>query len=313
MARAHVDPEAWAKKAKKRRIWLISLASVLLITCGTVWLLKGVILPERRNREAYARAEEALAQGNVQEAIDEFSLLWDYKDAKERASELAGSQQPDDSFFRTLRNTQLGDSLTFGVWEQDGNLENGPEPIEWIVLAEDDGRVLLFSNLVLDQVPYHEKKENITWADCSLRVWLNDTFYQGAFTREERALISKTVLQNVGNQASGAEGGVDTEDHVFILSLNEVIAFASCNPNIPGLYAYPTPYAISHGLDLHEDWKTCCWWFRTPGVDQSCAAFCAMNGNPLYSGTVNSKRYGVRPALWVFAPGRSQTLSDPQE
>ena len=80
----------------------------------------------------------------------------------------------------------------------------------------------------------------------------------------------------------------------------------------PGL-AYPTPYAISHGLDLHEDWKTCCWWFRTPGVDQSCAAFCAMNGNPLYSGTVNSKRYGVRPALWVVAPGRSQTLSDPQE
>lgn len=309
MARAHVDPEAWAKKVKLRRRILIPLAAVLLVAGGTVWLLKNKILPERRNQEAYTRAEEALEQGNVAEAIDRFAVLWDYQDAKERASELACSLQPDDSFTKQIETAKLGDYVNFGTWEQDGDPENGPEPITWIVLAEDDGRVLLWSDLVLDQVPYHEKKEIITWAECSLRTWLNETFYRGAFTQSEQALIPLTVLQNVGNQASGAKGGEDSEDHVFILSLNEVIAFASCNPSMPELYTYPTPYALSHGIDVHEDWKTCCWWFRTPGVDGSCAAFCAMNGNPLYSGTVNSKRYGVRPAIWVFAPGRTQTAA----
>ena len=53
--------------------------------------------------------------------------------------------------------------VTFGRYEQDGNEENGPEEIEWIVLDVKDGRSLLISRYALDTVPYHTESINITW------------------------------------------------------------------------------------------------------------------------------------------------------
>ena len=46
--------------------------------------------------------------------------------------------------------------LTFGKYEQDNNPDNGPEEIEWIVLEEHDGNLLLLSRYGLDAVPYSE-------------------------------------------------------------------------------------------------------------------------------------------------------------
>ena len=37
----------------------------------------------------------------------------------------------------------IGGIVTFGRYEHDGNEENGPEEIEWIVLDVQDGKVLL--------------------------------------------------------------------------------------------------------------------------------------------------------------------------
>lgn len=38
-----------------------------------------------------------------------------------------------------------------------------------------------------------EKKDN-TWAFCSLREWLNGSFYENAFTPEEKDVILETVI-----------------------------------------------------------------------------------------------------------------------
>lgn len=306
MARAHVDPEAWAKKVKRRWIVGITLTAVLTVTIGMTWLMKHKILPERERRAAYEAAEAALAEGNTVEAMDRFSVMWGYEDAKDRATELACSLLPDDSLTKLTRNVQLGQYISFGSWEQDGDLENGPEPITWLVLAEDDGRILLWSDLVLDQKPFHDTNTDITWADCSLRSWLNEDFYHNAFTPEEQLMIPMTLVENPDNSAAGTKGGADTEDHVYILSFNELVVFANCG-YIPYIYTAPTPYAASRGVETHTSWGTCCWWLRSPGAQQNCVCYCAMNGNPLYSGLVNRRNYGVRPVIWLYAPGRVQT------
>ena len=70
----------------------------------------------------------------------------------------------------------IGSIVAFGRYEQDGNKENGPEEIEWIVLDVKDRRSLLISRYALDTVPYHTEDINITWEKCTLRTWLNGSF-----------------------------------------------------------------------------------------------------------------------------------------
>lgn len=41
--------------------------------------------------------------------------------------------------------TRVGDTVMFGQYEQDGNLDNGSEPIAWQVLDVQGGKALLMS------------------------------------------------------------------------------------------------------------------------------------------------------------------------
>ena len=61
------------------------------------------------------------------------------------------STQMDISAFQTINNI-----VTFGHYEQDNDLSNGPEEIEWIVLDfdEKDHKALLISRYGLDAKPY---------------------------------------------------------------------------------------------------------------------------------------------------------------
>ena len=54
--------------------------------------------------------------------------------------------------------------VVFGTYEQDNDLTNGAEPIEWIVLErKEDGSMLLIARLGLDCMQYHEKQAEVTW------------------------------------------------------------------------------------------------------------------------------------------------------
>ncbi len=45
---------------------------------------------------------------------------------------------------------EVGDVIYFGSYEQDNNLSNGKEEIEWIVLAKENRKALLISKYALD-------------------------------------------------------------------------------------------------------------------------------------------------------------------
>ena len=53
MAKAHVNPEAWAKKVRRRKRILIPLGIVLVVAVVAGWVLKKSVLPELRHRHAY--------------------------------------------------------------------------------------------------------------------------------------------------------------------------------------------------------------------------------------------------------------------
>lgn len=126
--------------------------------------------------------------------------------------------------------------VVFGHYEQDGNEQNGPEPIEWEILCQDDNGYLLVSRYVLDVIRYNEyvgdeSVLSITWETCTLRKWLNEDFLNSAFSKSEQELIRNVILKNADNQytskwlpeTDSGKGGNDTEDRIFCLSLDDIL------------------------------------------------------------------------------------------
>ena len=228
-----------------------------------------------------------------------------------------------------VENTEVlireGDYIVFGRYEQDGDLSNGPEPIEWEIVAEENGRMLLISRYILDCQPYNTELEDVTWETCSLRAWLNDYFYNTAFNSVEQNRILSVTLSNPDNAYYGTEGGNDTVDKGFCLSFDEVLnnyefsvwyeddQYGQVNEfdRVDSLMANVSQYAVDQGvrgIDDYDEWGD--WWLRTPG--NSGYTVCYVNNRTYTTGsyyyTFTGWSYfrglfthgtGVRPALYV--------------
>lgn len=77
------------------------------------------------------------------------------------------------------------------------------EPIKWRVLQNADGKLFLLADRILDAYYYHhdgatikEPGWNMSWENCDLRKWMNDDFYNAAFSENERSLVLTTDNEN---------------------------------------------------------------------------------------------------------------------
>ena len=198
-----------------------------------------------------------------------------------------------------LEAAAVGDTVTLGSYEQDGDVSDGAEAIEWVVLAKEDGRALLLSKYALDCRPYNDDYDDVTWATCDLRSWLNGEFYEAAFSAGEQALVAESDLTNPDNEEYGTSGGADTQDRVFLLSFGEVGQYL---PTDEERACLPTAQAVANGVWTDGDTDACCWWLRSPGNGSRYAAVVFSGGSVhSYGWLVDGVGYdfAVRPALWV--------------
>ena len=183
------------------------------------------------------------------------------------------------------------------------------EVIEWLVLDYEDGENLLISKKILDVKAYNDSEnnedENAIWEKCSLRAWLNNDFYSEAFSQEEQSKIVTSKVINSVNRRSGKPGGNDTEDNVFLLSLEEAEHYFA---NGQGKNADPTKYVKKSFDDSRR--TECVWWLRTTGEYTGWAACVRYNGMIDSMGErANTQAaidqsgteylYGVRPVIRV--------------
>ena len=200
----------------------------------------------------------------------------------------------------------VGSIVAYGSYEQDNIPDNGPEPIEWLVLDVQDGKALLLSRYGLETRPYNaEEQAGITWEECSLRAWLNHDFMNTAFSGEEQMAILLTDVNNSDSLECGihigdyidipAIGGNDTRDYVFVLSCREAISGFRAG-TITDCVA--TEYVIANAEDQYISWEppTADWWVRTTIEDGEAGfAYNSFGGfNP-----VTDSRTVVRPAMWL--------------
>ncbi|MBR3102373.1 MAG: hypothetical protein IKH46_00980 [Lachnospiraceae bacterium] len=128
------------------------------------------------NKNVYERASLLLDSGDYEAAIE--VLKYGYNPACEVLLDRCYCERMGEEMYAYFKDLSAGDIYTFGRYEQDGDPLNGEEDIEWIVLKKNGWSVDLVSRYVLDSRAYDRLEE-----------WLNDMFYQQAFTEEEKNLI----------------------------------------------------------------------------------------------------------------------------
>lgn len=200
-----------------------------------------------------------------------------------------------------FNGVSIGDSVFFGHYEQDGNTNNGAEPIEWIVLNENGGKYLLISYYVLDAKPFHTACTAVKWSQSSLRTWLNGGFYDNAFSSEEKEKIQTTSVYTSPNPYyPKIWSGFTSNDNVFLLSMDEALQYFSSDWDRVG---FPTEKAVQDGILMNSDYSVW-WWLRTPGNRDYAAVGVYGDGSIYQIGDdVNRDINGVRPVIWVDPNG----------
>lgn len=237
----------------------------------------------------YQKAAALNTAGKYDEAYTIYAALTGYKDVDSLI-------ENDDNIAAAAWRAQFdaGNTVQFGRYEQDNNTSNGVEAIEWIVLANDGDTATLISKYALDARPYNTEGKSVTWETCTLRKWLNGDFLNTAFSAEEQARLETVTVTADKNPKYDTDPGNDTQDKVFLLSIDEVNTLFSGDE---ARRCQATAYAKAHGAYVSDSGNSW-WWLRSPGYGTNYAAhvhYVGSVGN--YGNRVNNESEVVRPVV----------------
>lgn len=150
-------------------------------------------------------------------------------------------------FFQQFKDVRAGDKVFFGTYPQTA-AGNDLTSIEWRVLKNEYGEILLISEKILDCMPFWKRDrvsgcrlywipdEVGTWEKSGddkmgIRHWLNNGFYDSAFSAEEKNLIIPYLCKKNGEFICNdyeknkytykSHGCSDTMNKVFLLNVEE--------------------------------------------------------------------------------------------
>lgn len=194
------------------------------------------------------------------------------------------------------------------------------EPLKWRVLDPSTGLVLcesiIDSQAYSDTVYCYGTDSYTYWNDAkhthyandyatsSIRAWLNDDFYNTAFSSSQKADILTSELDN--KAAYSQYGSETTYDKVFLLSWSEMqntaYGFPANRDSSYARQAKGTDYAKCQGLDLDIDssseYSEQCLRSAT-GYNSEEACYVDIHGDLSYCWYVYITGLGIRPALKI--------------
>ena len=217
------------------------------------------------------------------------------------------------------------DCVYFGnYWQNDTNGDgvadenDAKQPIKWRVLSVDGDDAFLLADQNLDAGPYNKSHTDVTWETCTRRSWLNgygassnvdgidyssDNFIDAAFTSAEKNVIRQVTVVNEDNPYYGTEGGNDTKDKVYLLSIAEAsnasYGFNSTfDTDSKTRVATNTAY-VAGKSGMSDVGKAAYWWLRSPGGSAYTASSVNYDGYGYYyyGYDVDYGSVAVRPAL----------------
>ena len=181
-----------------------------------------------------------------------------------------------------IRNLQINEEFYLGKFNGDCYRGQNGKRIWWKVINVQNHMALVMSCCgIAYDMPYHQPGGSVTWSDCTLRKWLNNDFINTCFSPEEKSTIIPVKISNENNPVFRTNGGPDTIDRVFLLSISEA--------------KYYNKY-LQESSAYH--------WLRSPGQDSSHAVY-------YYNNSINTKGFpvsfkydcddstAVYPVMWI--------------
>lgn len=189
------------------------------------------------------------------------------------------------------------------------------EPLTWRVLNPSNGYVMC--NQIIDSQAYqnfiyynggewYNSKDCSNyasdWVTSSLRHWLNNDFYNTAFSAEEKEQLRTSHLYNTGCN-SRTYYSADTNDRIFPLSYGDAkssaYGFSSSGGNTcdTARQMKGTDYAKCQGLYVTRYGGNSLWWLRSPGESENATEVDADGGIYTSFYHVDSTWLGVVPAF----------------
>ena len=295
-----------------------SAMKVLLIVAACV-ILAGILavtlylVPNSRYNEAMALKNA----GNADEAYPIFQSLGNFKDARDicnsydydaaitlldngkygaayyRLKAISGYDQAEQKAAALLTqyphlsilDAKEGDEITLGSYEQDNVLNNGKEPLQWVVLKNNNGIVYAVSRDILDVKSYNTSTSDGT----TLLPWLRTQFYGMAFPELGDGFISK----------------------VGLLTREDISAYLNRIDRTPDW----TAYAMAQGPEKHS-YSGYSWWLEGDYFHGSSGTLMDVviesGGYSNYSSKLTSKN-GVRPTILIDCTGADKDYYAVQE
>lgn len=256
IAKEHQEQQEKPRKQKSKRIKIVIFSVIALAIFALIAfnVIADHIIPESK----YQQALECFDNGNYAEGRN---LLIDmdrnYKDSQSLI----------------LKYSSKGDTVKMGTY--------AGEPIEWIVLAKENGKLLLISKECLFKHEYSETENSggNSWYGSTLRTYLNGSFLRTTFTDKEESIILTTTHKDTKQPDYGKITNWETKDKLFLLSFDEAKKYFSSN-------------------NERSAGKT--YWLRSVGWQYFCASQVEPDGAIDDQGAnIIDDFYYVRPAMWV--------------
>ena len=219
---------------------------------------------------------EGSARAQKWAGFEDFWLRWDIW--------TPGMEQPpaEEPFAWTAEQQEAlrtpGASVTFGIRPPEEGEEGGPEPVEWTVLACEEGRSLLITRKGLYQARFSDADNGPTymdWMDSSLRGKLQRDWFDAMFTYAERCVILPAEHDGM-------------PEKIFLLSAEEAEQY------------FPADEDRICTMVQEGEEQPVQWWLRSKGSGESnYLAYVWKNGMIDTSGGTYRNIFAVRPALWV--------------
>ena len=243
-------------------------------------------MQENTDSARYQWGKALLGEGHFSQARTELQKIKDYKDSAVLINDLTPA------FF--LSEKEIGDTFVFGKFQY--SQERGKEPISWKILEKDHGKMLITTEYSLTTMQFSNSSSEICeWEKSSLRTWLNNDFIEQAFTDAERDLILQVQVKNEDTRFFHDGRGSDTYDRIFIPSYSEIQKYFGTDPK---------KLILEDGDEKRrkDPWfgGSTSWWLRTPGNYTNHLLWVEYNGEIDMQGAESTHMYlSVRPMMVI--------------